>query len=61
MDNEWTELKMKLDLRDIKQKEYERQMMDFAALAMLQAYQDSPQFGEDASEHCRNEGWREPD
>ena len=60
MDCGWANIKERLAIRDSAQEEFERRMMDFAAMAMLQAYQGSPEFGEDASEYCRNQGWREP-
>ena len=35
-------------------------IIEAASIALLEAYFNSDEFGEDASEYCRCQGWEEP-
>ena len=57
---DWSELKGTIRIDEPNLKELADKMMEYAATQILEAYSNSDEFGEDASEYCRCQGWEEP-
>ena len=57
---DWPELKGLLKTEDIRLQEIVDRVIEFGATAILEAYFNSDEFGEDASGYCRCQGWTEP-
>jgi len=56
----WTDFKSKVIAEDKLMREIVDKLIEFGATAILEAYFNSDEFGEDASEYCRCQGWEEP-
>ena len=57
----WGKTKSQIRSGELRVRELMGVVMEYSATEILKAYFESNEFAEDASEYCRERGWKEPD